>query len=158
MRRTVTGVLAVAGLASAVILLPAILGCGKKSEETSSAPSGGTTPAESTSMAAPANSTTASAATEKGSGGDPAKGKVIFDAKCSTCHGPQGHGDGPAGAALNPKPRDFHDAAYMSSKSDDEFFHSIKYGKSGMPAWGQAGLSDDDIRNALAYEHTFSKK
>jgi high-affinity iron transporter len=28
---------------------------------------------------------------------------------CATCHGPLGHGDGPVGRALTPKPRDFRD-------------------------------------------------
>ena len=34
-------------------------------------------------------------------------GKTNFDTLCATCHGPAGKGDGPAGAALNPPPRDF---------------------------------------------------
>ncbi len=35
------------------------------------------------------------------------KGKELFVRNCSACHGTEGKGDGPAGAALNPKPRDF---------------------------------------------------
>jgi mono/diheme cytochrome c family protein len=38
-----------------------------------------------------------------------AKGKGLFETTCATCHGPDGKGDGPAGAALNPKPRNFHE-------------------------------------------------
>ncbi|MBI3395341.1 MAG: c-type cytochrome, partial [Spirochaetia bacterium] len=38
---------------------------------------------------------------------DSAKAKKLFTERCSTCHGPMGKGDGPAGAALNPKPRNF---------------------------------------------------
>src|SRR5688500_17299864 len=30
----------------------------------------------------------------------------IFRTNCETCHGPQGHGDGPAGGSLDPKPQD----------------------------------------------------
>lgn len=30
---------------------------------------------------------------------------------CASCHGPNGHGDGPVSATLNPRPRDFRDAA-----------------------------------------------
>jgi len=38
-----------------------------------------------------------------------AKGKGLFETTCATCHGPEGKGDGPAGATLNPKPRNFHE-------------------------------------------------
>jgi mono/diheme cytochrome c family protein len=36
------------------------------------------------------------------------KGKDLYNMNCSSCHGPQGNGDGPAGGSLNPKPRNFH--------------------------------------------------
>ena len=39
--------------------------------------------------------------------GDAAAGKVIFEANCASCHGVSGKGDGPVGAALDPRPRDF---------------------------------------------------
>lgn len=35
-----------------------------------------------------------------------ARGKQLFTQNCQMCHGPEGKGDGPAGASLNPKPRD----------------------------------------------------
>jgi mono/diheme cytochrome c family protein len=38
---------------------------------------------------------------------DAAAGKKTYDTNCMSCHGPAGKGDGPVGAALNPKPRDF---------------------------------------------------
>ncbi|MEK6555483.1 MAG: cytochrome c [Bdellovibrionota bacterium] len=34
-----------------------------------------------------------------------AHGKKVFANNCAVCHGPEGKGDGPGGAALNPKPR-----------------------------------------------------
>ncbi|MDR3682697.1 MAG: cytochrome c [Geothrix sp.] len=36
-----------------------------------------------------------------------ARGKTLFAQTCATCHGPEGKGDGPAGASLNPRPRNF---------------------------------------------------
>ena len=35
------------------------------------------------------------------------------------CHGAGGHGDGPGAAALNPKPRNYTDAAWQKSISDE---------------------------------------
>src|SRR6185295_9190126 len=48
----------------------------------------------------------------------PAGGPAInidekFAQLCSGCHGPNGQGDGPAGVALTPKPRNFTDAAWQ---------------------------------------------
>lgn len=88
--------------------------------------------------------------------GDPAKGKEKFNQICASCHGPTGHGDGPAAAALNPKPRNLSDAKYVSTISDDQLFKTIKEGGSAvgksalMPPWGSV-LSDADIQNVIAY-------
>ena len=53
---------------------------------------------------------------------------VIFTNRCSLCHGATGHGDGPASAALNPKPRNFHDADWQKVVSDGEIEKAIQYG------------------------------
>lgn len=88
--------------------------------------------------------------------GDPVKGKESFNTICATCHGPEGKGDGPAAAALDPKPRNLSDAAYVSGLTDDHLFKVVKEGgaanglSAGMPAWGSA-LSDDQIWNVIAY-------
>lgn len=36
-----------------------------------------------------------------------ARGKVIYEQTCATCHGAEGKGDGPGAGQLNPKPRNF---------------------------------------------------
>lgn len=43
-----------------------------------------------------------------------AKGKEIYNGKgaCASCHGAEGKGDGPAAAALNPKPKNFSTADF----------------------------------------------
>jgi mono/diheme cytochrome c family protein len=39
-------------------------------------------------------------------------GRVLYEENgCATCHGPAGHGDGRIAVTLNPRPRDFRDAA-----------------------------------------------
>ncbi|MDC0719547.1 c-type cytochrome [Nannocystis bainbridge] len=44
--------------------------------------------------------------------------RQLFDGRCANCHGPRGRGDGPAGRALSPRPRDFGDAAWQASVDD----------------------------------------
>ena len=40
-----------------------------------------------------------------------AEGQQLYRGNgCPTCHGPLGHGDGPVGRTLVPRPRDFRDA------------------------------------------------
>ncbi|MEM4657703.1 MAG: cytochrome c [Candidatus Methanosuratincola sp.] len=88
--------------------------------------------------------------------GDPAKGKEKFVQICASCHGETGKGDGPAGAALNPKPRDLTDAAYTSSLTDEHLHKVIAEGGAAvgrsplMPAW-KGALTDEDIDNVIAY-------
>ena len=88
--------------------------------------------------------------------GDPAKGKEKFNQICASCHGPTGHGDGPAAAALDPKPRNLSDPKYVSTISDEQIFKTVKEGGAAvgksplMPAWGSV-LSDNDIWNVIAY-------
>ena len=63
--------------------------------------------------------------------------KDIFANRCSTCHGPSGKGDGPAGGALNPKPRDYSDAAWQKTVTDEQIEKIIL---EGGPAVGKSPL------------------
>ncbi len=94
--------------------------------------------------------------------GNAAKGKETFVKFCSGCHGNTGKGDGPAGAALNPKPKDLTDSAYVS-KLDDKYLQNViskggaAMGKSPlMPSWSNS-LKGEDIQNLIAYIRTLSK-
>jgi mono/diheme cytochrome c family protein len=100
--------------------------------------------------------------------GDAAAGKTTFETLCVTCHGPAGKGDGPAGAALDPKPRDFSvgDFKYDTDKdgkpgTDADLANIVKngagaYGGSPLMApWGH--LSDADIQNVVAYVRSLKK-
>lgn len=94
--------------------------------------------------------------------GDAAAGKAKYDLFCATCHGPTGQGDGPGGAALNPKPRNYTDKEWQKSTKDADIFKVIKEGGAAvgksplMAAWG-AALSDDDINNIVAYVRQLGK-
>jgi mono/diheme cytochrome c family protein len=79
---------------------------------------------------------------------DPVSAK--YNSLCSSCHGADGKADGAAAAAMNPKPRNFHDKAWQASVNDERIASAIKnggvaVGLSGtMPAWG-ALLTDDEV-------------
>jgi mono/diheme cytochrome c family protein len=90
-------------------------------------------------------------------GGDPAKGKAVYEKSCVACHGPQGKGDGPTGRVLVPPAADFTSAA-SRKKSDADLLKIIENGKppTAMIAW-KGQLSDQDIQNVLAYVKTLRK-
>jgi len=47
-----------------------------------------------------------------------ADGAALFRARCATCHGEAGDGNGELAGALNPRPRDFRQADWQESVSD----------------------------------------
>ena len=49
----------------------------------------------------------------------------IFANRCTPCHGPEGAGNGPASATLNPKPRNFQDRAWQTSVKQDLSKHKV---------------------------------
>ena len=82
-----------------------------------------------------------------------AAGAEIFQANCELCHGPQGHGDGVAGQALEPKPKDL--AQLQTTVGDDYLFWRIHDGKPGtaMVAWNGI-LTDEQIWQIVAFIRT----
>src|SRR5574341_1503350 len=76
--------------------------------------------------------------------GNAEKGTAQFVQNCAPCHGQAGKGDGAAAAALNPKPRDLTDRAYMGGLKDEYLIDIVKKGGAGvgksaaMPPWGAA--------------------
>jgi mono/diheme cytochrome c family protein len=92
---------------------------------------------------------------------DPARGATHYATLCASCHGPRGAGDGPAGQGLDPKPRRHDDGAYMNALSNEHLFKVIKEGGASvgksplMAPWGGA-LSDDQIRDVVAFVRTLA--
>jgi mono/diheme cytochrome c family protein len=80
-------------------------------------------------------------------------GAQVFHTNCETCHGPQGHGDGPAGQALDPRPRNL--ALLQTTAGDDFLFWRIREGKPGtsMVAW-QGILTDEQIWQVITFIRT----
>lgn len=88
--------------------------------------------------------------------GDAAKGETQFKTLCVSCHGEKGDGNGPAGAALTPKPTNFTDPANASRLTDEWVYKMVKdggqaNGKSPMMVAWSAALNDQQIRDVAAY-------
>lgn len=91
-----------------------------------------------------------------------AEGKEIFEGKgtCFTCHGMTGKGDGDAGQALDPGPRNFTNPKFRDCKTDGEKLWVIRNGSPGtamIPAVSTGILSEDEAKKVQAYEKTFAK-
>ena len=81
------------------------------------------------------------------------EGKKIYEQICATCHGSNGDGKGPAGAALKPLPTDFRKPLkeWPNTKGDPQkIFEVISKGipNSAMVAWTQYS---EQQRWALVY-------
>jgi mono/diheme cytochrome c family protein len=90
-------------------------------------------------------------------GGDAAaQGAKVFQTNCQMCHGPQGHGDGPAGGSLDPKPKNL--ALLQESAADDYLFWRINEGKPGtsMVAW-KGILTEEQIWQVISFIRTLAE-
>ncbi|HET6510909.1 MAG TPA: cytochrome c [Candidatus Kapabacteria bacterium] len=86
--------------------------------------------------------------------GDAAHGQQLYVQNCASCHGTTGKGDGPAAAALNPKPADHSNKAVIAARTDEELSNIIKMGggvvgKPTMPAFPQ--FSEKDLNDLVAH-------
>lgn len=51
--------------------------------------------------------------------------KEMYAQRCVACHGADGKGTGAAAAALNPKPRNYSDAAWQKTVTDEQLKKAI---------------------------------
>lgn len=86
-------------------------------------------------------------------GADAAVGAPGLKTNCVACHGEQGHGDGPASAALDPAPKNL--AELQTTAADDYLYWRINTGEDGtsMVAW-QGILTDEQIWQVIAHIRT----
>ena len=85
-------------------------------------------------------------------------GREVYTAQCAGCHGTTGDGKGPAGAHLNPPPRDYRNGVFKftstprgSKPRREDLERILKYGAKGtsMPAF--RFLSDEDTAAVIDY-------
>ena len=82
-------------------------------------------------------------------------GRKVFELNCQVCHGPAGKGDGPAGAALNPKPKDLS-SKVVQTETDGGLFWKISTGRGSMPPWQQ--LPEKDRWSVVHFVRSLAKK
>ena len=110
--RTLLFVAAALGLGMAV-------GCSKEGGGAPPTPAAPAKPAEVAAQPAPPAGPSAA---------DLKQAQEIFAGRCTPCHGAQGRGDGPASAALTPKPRNFTDATWQGKVTDEHIERIVLYG------------------------------
>lgn len=88
-----------------------------------------------------------------------ADGKAIYETRCAFCHGVEGRGDGPAGAALKPAATNFTAAEWAKNTSAARVKDVITQGKQGtaMIAFGKT-LEPEEIEALAGYVLGFAPK
>jgi mono/diheme cytochrome c family protein len=80
-----------------------------------------------------------------------ATGRELFGRECASCHGPEGKGDGPAGKALNPRPRDFTSKdAWINTYHLDGIYKTLDL---GIPGSGMGSFNDLSKKDRMALAH-----
>ena len=71
-------------------------------------------------------------------------GAKLYQINCSVCHGKDGLGDGPGGASLNPKPRNFVEGKWTQGNGKIAHFNVLTKGIPGtsMAAYGHLKAAD----------------
>ena len=91
-----------------------------------------------------------------------AKGKALYEGKgtCFNCHGKEGKGNGPAGAMLNPSPRDFTNCKFHKKRKDGELMWVLKNGSpgTGMVSLIPAAITEEEGWHIINYERSFCQK
>jgi mono/diheme cytochrome c family protein len=91
------------------------------------------------------------------------RGKRLFDAYCTVCHGATGQGDGFNSYNLDPRPHDLSHPEYMNAISDQSLKEVIAQGGRGvnksilMPGYAHT-LTQRDIDDLVAYIRTFTRE
>jgi mono/diheme cytochrome c family protein len=86
-----------------------------------------------------------------------AKGKGLFETTCSPCHGPEGKGDGPAGATLNPKPRNFHElSGWTNGPNFESMYITLQEGITNRGMASYANIPPEDRIAIITFLRTLN--
>lgn len=71
-----------------------------------------------------------------------ARGALVYETHCQTCHGAGGMGDGPVGRQYVPEPIDLT-LPYVQNQPDGRLFYTISHGGLVMPHYRDAIAAED---------------
>ncbi|HKO48066.1 MAG TPA: cytochrome c [Polyangiaceae bacterium] len=80
------------------------------------------------------------------------RAQQTFNSSCARCHGSDGKG-GVAPEGVN-APRNFRDAAFQASRTDEQLKQVIRMGKGAMPGYGNL-FSDVDLQGLVGKIRSF---
>jgi mono/diheme cytochrome c family protein len=84
-------------------------------------------------------------------------GKKVFAQNCAMCHGPEGHGDGPAGMALNPRPRNLVEGPWKKGGGFIGWFTVVSHGIEGTSMASFAHLKIEDRWSLVQFINSITK-
>jgi len=72
------------------------------------------------------------------------RGRQLFQINCATCHGPEGKGDGPRAATLNPMPRNYTEEKFKHGNDVVSIYKTLMQGSPGtsMPSFSLLPVED----------------
>ncbi len=85
-------------------------------------------------------------------------GSILFSQNCTSCHGPQGKGNGMLAKTFNPPPADLLTEPHTARHTAGDFFHWLTYGiaETGMPGFSN-NMSEEDRWDVVNYMHGMSR-
>ena len=82
-----------------------------------------------------------------------AAGEKLYGARCASCHGDAGKGDGKATRFIRPAPADISTMEARDRMTDGEMFYKITEGKKPMPGMART-LSEEERWQVVHYLRT----
>lgn len=86
------------------------------------------------------------------------KGKTAYTATCVACHGEKMDGNGPAGAALKPKPRNLVTEKFLQGETAKDVFNTLTTGYKANPIMTSFASMSEEDRWGIAHYIVSSRK
>ena len=87
-----------------------------------------------------------------------ARGKKVYHTYCATCHGASGMGDGPAGKALKPPPRNLVEGKWKQGGTSIALYKTLARGVQGTAMVSFSYLPKEDRWALVHYIRSITKK